>query len=241
MVDVHTHIIYGVDDGSPSIKESIRMVLEAEKSGIHAIFATPHYYKDHCQLRVIEENFNDLKERVSGCGVELYMGSEIFLTPDTLDLVKNNKSIRLNGSQYVLIELPFDIVPAYSYDTLFSLHLENFIPIIAHPERNRYFVNNFDAFMEFVEKGCLLQLDAASIIGIYGVNVMNFAKRLIKYGLAHFVASDAHSSKDYADWYRAAKQKVEKWAGREQADRLFSGNPRAILNNEGGLLPRKSH
>ncbi len=229
MIDIHTHVIYGVDDGSPSIKESMKMVLEAENQGIKALIATPHFHNNAYQKEKVAENFMELVQRVEGCGVSLHLGYEVMVNRELSKLVRNNKMLSLNGSKYLLIELPFDIIPPYSYYTIYNLHLENIVPIIAHPERNRQCVNNFNTFMELVEKGCLLQLDAASIIGVYGTNVKKFTKKLIQLNLAHFVASDAHSSDDYTNWYLQAKKQVLKWAGKEYTEKLFNQSPKIIL------------
>lgn len=231
MVDIHSHVIFGVDDGSPTIKESIRMVLEAEKLGIKAIIATPHFCDGIFHEQSIMENYHELVSRVNDCGVNLHLGYEVFITPDLPDKVILNKNLCLDDSSFLLVELPFDIIPAYSHDVIYKLHLENITTIIAHPERNRNIVNNFNAFMSLIERGCLLQLDAASIVGVYGPAVRNFAKRLIKLNLAHIVASDAHSAEDYANWYLQARKQVIKWAGVEYADRLFFQNPELILSS----------
>lgn len=231
MVDIHSHLIFGVDDGSPSIKESMRMVLEAERLGIKAIIATPHYRDNIYSSEKIAENFMELVYRMSDCGVDLHLGHEVFIGPDIAEKAKLNKRLKLAGSSFILIELPLDIIPVFSHDTIYKLQLENMTVILAHPERNRHFVNNFNAFIDLVERGCLLQLDAASIIGVYGADVKNFARKLIELRLAHFVASDAHCTDDYTGWYLKARNQVFRWAGEEYAYKLFSQNPMMILKN----------
>jgi protein-tyrosine phosphatase len=127
------------------------------------------------------------------------------------------------------MEFPFDAIPIYSQDTVYRLQVRNMKTIIAHPERNRNFVRDINKFMSYVEIGCLVQIDAASIIGVYGREVKEFSKKLIKLNAAHFVASDAHCPKDYSNWYRQAYEKVRKWAGQEYTDELFCSNARSIL------------
>ncbi|HOJ11049.1 MAG TPA: phosphoesterase [Clostridiales bacterium] len=277
MIDIHSHLIYEVDDGPATIKESIRMVLEAEKIGIQSIIATPHFHENIYSTEKVIYNFNELVHRTRDCGVELYLGYEVFINTlknicmsgnmqenttlkgipqkdmssadmtqkvtdragtaqrdsNQADMARKNASlagITLGGSRYLLFELPFDSIPAYSYETIYTLNLENIIPVIAHPERNRSFVRSFGSFISFIEKGCLLQVDAASIIGIYGTEVRSFTKRLIKLKLANFIASDAHCSQDYIEWYVSAYNTVCRWAGIEYAEKLFYGNPMMIVD-----------
>lgn len=231
MIDVHSHIIFGVDDGPSTMEESLRMVYEAERAGIKVVIATPHYQKDIFENEKVMENYQRLLNRIIDYDVTLLLGYEVFLNPFIPGIMQNKHDLSLNGSDYLLFELPFDSIPMYSYDTIYKLQLKNIIPILAHPERNRNFVSNFNELLNFIERGCLVQLDAASIIGVYGGKAKEFAKKLIKLNMAHFVASDAHCAKDYMHWYCKAYGKVVRWAGEEYADKLFSGNAKVILEN----------
>jgi len=231
MIDIHSHLIHGVDDGPATIKESIRMVLEAEKLGIKAIIATPHTYKDLYRIDRAYANFMELKNRTADCGVELYMGCEAFIDPFAADGVKDGSIPTLNSSEYLLFELPFDSVPLYGYEIMYKLQLDNFIPIIAHPERNRVFNSDFSAFISFIEKGCLVQLDAASITGVYGMEAKKISRKLIKYNLVDFVASDAHCSEDYKRWYIPAYNEVIRLKNTNYADKLFYENGKMILES----------
>lgn len=229
MIDIHSHLIHGVDDGPATIKESIRMVLEAEKLGIKVIIATPHMYKGFYKMEKACANFMELKKRTIGCGVELYIGCEAFIDPFTAVDVNSGSIPTLNNSKYLLFELPFDSVPLFGYEIMYKLQLDNFIPIIAHPERNRVFNSDFGAFVSFIEKGCLVQLDAASITGIYGREAKKFARKLIKHSLVDFVASDAHCSEDYKNWYIPAYNEVTRLKSMNYADNLFLENGKMIL------------
>jgi protein-tyrosine phosphatase len=241
MIDIHSHFIYGVDDGSQSVKESLKMILEAEKLGIESIIATPHFHIDLYSAEKAADNLSELIARVSDCGVQLYLGYEVFLTPAVPDLIKGKKNLTLNNSKYLLFELPFDIIPPYSVETVRKLHGESIIPILAHPERNKNFVSDFNSFISFLENGCLIQLDAASITGVYGSEVKKFAKKIIELKIAHFVASDAHCTKDYKDWYLQAYNMVRKWAGGEYADKLFHLNPKVILDDPEKFMTKQTN
>jgi protein-tyrosine phosphatase len=229
MIDVHSHLIYGVDDGPPTIKESIRMVLEAERIGIKTIIATPHYRKGLFKAENAVEHYIELKSRVKDCNIEILLGYEVYFDSIIPDVMTVKDRFTLNKSKYLLFEMPFDIIPSNISDVILNLHMENFIPVIAHPERNRFFVKNFQFFLEFIESGCLIQLDAASILGVYGSAVKKFTKNLIKLNLAHFVSSDAHSATDYINWYLPAYEKVKCWGGAEYAETLFYKNQKMLL------------
>lgn len=231
MIDVHSHLIFDVDDGPVSVKESLRMLLEAEKLGIKAIIATPHFNEDLYKSKKAYENFQELVLRTKDCGVELYMGYEVFINSYLYKIVKSRGDMTLNNSKYLLFELPSDSIPVYSSEIVYRLHLDSIIPVIAHPERNRRFVKSLNSFIKFVECGCLVQIDAASIAGVYGNDVRNFAKELIKLDLVDFIASDAHCAEDYKNWYLKAFQQVKRWVGEQEAQKLFYFNPLKILED----------
>ena len=230
MIDIHSHLIFGVDDGPPTIKESIRMVLEAEKLGIKTIIATPHYSKGLYQSENVLENYQELAARVRDFDIEVLLGYEVYFDSIIPDVLNGKDRYTLNKSRYLLFEMPFDIMPANISEIILKLHMENFIPILAHPERNRFFIGNFQLFIDFIESGCLIQLDAASILGVYGILAKMFVKNLIRMNLVHFVASDAHNALDYINWYLPAYEKVKRWGGKEYADMLFYKNQKMLLD-----------
>lgn len=228
MIDIHCHIVFGVDDGPSTIKDSLRMVLEADKLGVKKIIVTPHYNKNLYNPEKILENFYNIKSRIKGFGIELFLGYEVFLVSSYNDVFLQKDKYTLNKSKYLLFELPFDIMPVNINDTLLKLHAGGIVPVIAHPERNMYFVRSMQKFLDLLETGCLVQLDAASIVGIHGSNVKRFAKKLIDLNLVQFVASDAHKPEDY-ELYKKAYDIVKNWAGTEYSDKIFNHNQEVIF------------
>ena len=143
MIDIHTHILPGVDDGASDMEESIKILEKGRSEGIKTFVLTPHIRdnSDWNKINYIKETFISLNEECMGRGldVKLILGAELFLTPDLPDRLKDNTIVTINGSgRYVLVELPFYQMPIYTDDVLFNLLIENFIPIIAHPERYVY-------------------------------------------------------------------------------------------------------
>jgi protein-tyrosine phosphatase len=231
MIDIHSHVIFDVDDGPSTIKESIRMALEAEKLGVKEIIATPHFNNLLFHTGKTIDNFLELSSRIADCDVKLRMGYEVSINPFMVEKVKELRTKTLNNSSYILFELPFDHIPVYCNKLLYEFHVEKIIPILAHPERNRVFMRDFDSFIRFIENGCLVQIDAGSVVGAYGIDARHFAKKVIKLNLAQFVASDAHCTMDYHDWYLPAYDQVKRWAGEEYTEQLFNGNAKKIIDN----------
>lgn len=231
MIDIHSHIIYGMDDGSPTLAESVKMLVQAQKLGITTIFATPHYQENIFNLDRISNNFLEVVEKAWEYGITLKLGSEVYINPYVDKLIKEKKILLLNRSNYVLLELPYEAIPLYTFEMIYKLQLQRISVIIAHPERNINLLKEFSLYVDFLERGCLMQIDAGSISGAYGKAVEEYAKRLIKLKMAHFVASDAHCAKDYKEWYLKAYKKVNNWVGSEYADKLFIYNSQHILEN----------
>lgn len=233
MIDVHCHIIHGVDDGPSTIEQSLRMVEEAEKLGIRVIIATPHYQENVFELERVEENFKELWFKAQNYEVDIKMGYEVFLNPFNSVIARSSKQLTLDRTGRMLFEFPFNANFAYCFEAINRLQLENIVPVIAHPERNRNFLNNIAGLVSLVKAGCLIQVDAASIAGVYGVRVKEFAKRLIKMNFVDMVASNAHYADDYTDWYMEAYKNVIQWAGQYYAYKLFYKNAKNMLDGIG--------
>lgn len=231
MIDIHSHIIYEVDDGASSISESLRMMEQANKLWIKAIVATPHFHRNIFEPDRIQEHFDKLSKLALEFNITLLLGYEVFISPLISELLEGRKNLTIDDSRYLLMEFPCNSIPPYSVDTVYKMQLLGITPIIAHPERNRRFLANSGILLDFIERGCLIQIDAASILGVYGINVKGFAKRLIQRRMAHFVASDAHYAKDYQNWYGKAYEKVCRWSSEEYADLLFYRNAEEVLES----------
>lgn len=229
MIDIHNHIIYGVDDGPTMIEDSIKMLLEAQRLGITTIITTPHYNKEVYSSEKVLDNFNEIKARTSDFGINFFLGYEVFLCSSLQDILSEKEKYTLDNSKYLLYELPFGIMPLDLDDTLIKIISGGIVPVIAHPERDWYFVSSMKNFQGLLGTGCLVQVDAASIVGVYGSKIKEFTKNIIKQNLVHFVASDAHQSMDYTKWYLQAYDQVKNWSGVEYCDKIFTHNQNIIL------------
>lgn len=236
MIDIHSHIIYGVDDGPAKKEESLKMIYEAEEAGVEVIIATPHLRNCPDNYQRVLENFNELKQQTSNDNIVLKLGREVQLSPSILDSLKHLPVCSLDDSRYLLIEMPFSHMPVYGNEAIFKLLLEGFVPIIAHPERNFSFINNRTLLYDLIDNGCLTQIDAGSIVGAYGDKSKNFARQLCMSNLVNFIASDAHDTYGYTDWYIKAYHNIVNWVGEERAEKLFNSNAEIILQDSAGVL-----
>ncbi|QUG42564.1 hypothetical protein KD050_04630 [Psychrobacillus sp. INOP01] len=193
LVDIHNHILPGLDDGAATVEQSLMLIANAAANGIKHIVATPHQdetYKNKSLIvytKVREMNALLLEKNIP---VTLYAGMEILLNESILD---NNLLTLANSGKYLLIELPNNHFPPYLFDVLYKLQLKGLIPIIAHPEKNAFLLQNKDKVLEIVARGALLQITAGSVLGKNGRKIKAFSNQLLKEQLVHFIASDAHS------------------------------------------------
>ena len=235
IIDIHCHIIPGIDDGASDIGTSIEMCKIAEQEGIHVIIATPHYIhgvldngRDIVCSKVIELN-NHLREK--HINVDIYPGCEVFICPELPKLVLEGKICTLNNSKYVLIELPMESIPEYTVDVIYQLKLAGYIPIIAHPERNAIINRYPDTLHDLISRGALSQINTSSLVGLFGKDIMKLTTKLLKHKMVHLLASDAHTTRGRSPRLSAAIDKIEKLVGPEVLLKIMQNNE-AILNNE---------
>ncbi len=232
MIDVHSHILPNVDDGSNSLEFSIELVKEAIKLGITDIVFTPHYELIPKRVKPdvnIEDVFNQFKNELvkNNLDINSYLGNEITISENILDELKNKKCLSLNGSKYILLELDF-----YSFDLdigefIYEASLLGYYIIIAHVER--YIYTNYEYVEMLVKEGALIQINANSLFS-NGFRTRKLILKLIKNNLVHFIASDIHFGRDnkMLDAYHL----VLKRFGKEKANLLFEENPRKVLLNQ---------
>lgn len=196
MIDIHCHILPGIDDGAKIIEDSLTMVREAEKQGIHTIIATPHLNNQYNNRKnIITNKVDELNQAIRGAGIEVTIlpGQEPRIYGELLEDLDKDYIQTLNDSQYLFIEFPSNHVPRYTEKLLFDLQLRGLTPIIVHPERNTEIMERPEVLYRLVEKGALTQVTASSVCGYFGKKIKSFSEQLIKANLTHFIASDAHN------------------------------------------------
>lgn len=234
MIDLHTHLLPGIDDGAKSLEEAVQIIKRGKEIGITAICTTPHLSSSFSKDRTekIMGNFLMLQKKVSEekIDIQLYLGSEIDLRID-FDSVKKFPFFFINQTQkYLFLELPIGEFPPFTEKILFSLLIEGLSPILAHPERSLNKEGDFERIEKFKDSGILIQLNAGSLLGDFGKKIQRGAKRLLEEDLVDFISSDAHDLQRRPITVMAeALKMVKKELGEEKGFELFERNPKKIL------------
>lgn len=197
MLDIHSHILPGIDDGSKNIENTIEMLKIAKDDGIEKIIATPHFYKFNYEnsysniLTLIEEvRQRAIEEDVD---IDILPGQEVYLDEFTLNHYKEGIIGTLNNSNYMLVELNPGRLEKEVFDIIYELRIEGVTPIIAHPERYDFVHEKLSSLNYFIKEGCLFQINAGSIMGKFGKIHEKTAQKLLQHGICDFIATDAHS------------------------------------------------
>lgn len=235
MVDIHTHILNNIDDGSNNIEDSIHILKQYINEGVKKVVLTPHYIENSnysVENKQKIELFKKLSEEVKkqNINIELYLGNEVYLSDNILELINKNKIMTINNSKYILIELPMVNENPNVIDTIYNLKLSGITPIIAHPERYVYIQKDINKALEYINSGALLQVNKGSLFKKYGKASYKTVKKLIKKKLVHFIASDIHSSKNiYSS--KKVRKKLKRLASNNYIDNILEKNGLNVLNN----------
>ena len=199
MIDIHCHILPGIDDGLPTIEESIEMARVAVSEGITKVIATPHHHNGHFdnERTAILQEVMSLNKELSreGINLDVLPGQEIRVCGDMVEDYERSQLLSVNDEgTYLFVEFPQDHVPAYTNKLLFDLQMKGLVPIIVHPERNQEMIENPKILYELVKEGALSQITASAVLGEKGKKMKRFTHELISNHLTHFIASDAHNT-----------------------------------------------
>lgn len=236
MIDIHSHLIFGVDDGASSLEESIRMMEAAQKHKVETIIATPHFRSGIFNNEGVFEKFEVLFTRAADFNIRLRLGNEVLGDDKILSLIKPKKSIDFNNSQYIMLELPYNASLEYAARMIYKIAAKDIKIILAHPERNRKIMKGFHAFNQLIHTAkCQVQVDAGSVVGVYGGFVKAAARQLLKIEAADYLASNAHSSVDYISILPAAVKKIYKLCNEGYASKLLKSNLPDIMTFGKGI------
>lgn len=233
-IDIHSHILYGIDDGSKSLEESKKIIKQHIEMGFKDIVVTPHYIENSDYITNNEEKEKILKTlKKEFNDINLYLGNEVFINNNIEELLNNNEISTINGSKYLLIELPLHNKIKNATDIIYELRIKGIIPIIAHPERYEFVQKNPDSVDELIEEGAILQSNYGSIIGVYGEHAKKTMKKLLKKNVISVLATDIHfpNNKIYLNM-DTIRKKLTKIISEEKLKELTILNPKKIINNE---------
>ncbi|WHZ06190.1 tyrosine protein phosphatase [Neobacillus sp. YX16] len=234
MIDIHCHILPGVDDGAQSLSDSINMAKKAVEQGIHTIVATPHHMNSRYEnpKQLIIDRVKELNEaiRLEKLDLEIIPGQEVRIHGEMLEGYELGDILTVNHTPYVLVEFPSNHVPRYTEKLFYDLQMKGLVPVIVHPERNQEIIERPDVIYKLVEKGALTQVTASSVCGDFGKKIKNFSFQMIEANLTHFIASDAHNITSRTCKMREALSTINKKYG---IDMVYYFEENAALALEG--------
>jgi protein-tyrosine phosphatase len=236
MVDIHSHILPGLDDGAETLEESLAMLKIAAEAGTTDIVATPHANTEFTfQPDLVAQKLAELSA-AAGDSIRIHTGCDFHLQYENIqDALEQPVKYTINHKNYLLVEFSDLMIFNTTGDIFYQLRSAGMVPVVTHPERNGLLQKRFEALNQWVEEGACLQVTAQSFLGRFGKHAREYAEKLMKAGLVHFVASDAHGTKDRTPDMREAFEYVSGRYGAKRAEQLFELNPRAAL--EGKRLP----
>lgn len=237
LVDIHNHILSGLDDGPKSLEEALLLAENAVANGVTHVIATPHhknrrYVNSPLTVKQAAKWLNDeLLER--SIPLHILCGQEIYFHNDMLQNLEREILCLGDNGKYLLLELPTNYFPTFIFDILLELQFLGYTPIIVHPERYDFLKKDKQLGYELVRRGALFQVNASTILGMNGLSLQRFAKDLIKHNLVHFIASDAHHYKERPFLIKEAYKYIQK-KFTSQYVTYFMDNAKHVL--EGSFL-----
>ena len=236
MIDFHTHIIPNIDDGSRSVEETFNLIKEAKEAGFEGIILTSHYIENYYETDAPERDVwvKAISDSLKAKGIEtnLYIGNEIYISENIMDLLINRKASTINNTSYVLFEMPLNAEPMNLYDVIYSLQENKLVPVLAHPERYSFIQKEPELVYDLIQKGVLMQANYGSIVGQYGENAKMIVKKFLENDMIHFLGSDVHRQNSIYKKIPQALEEIRKIIGEEKLEKLTTTNPKLALENK---------
>jgi protein-tyrosine phosphatase len=235
LIDLHSHLLPGIDDGSKDLAMSLAMARMAASDGISTIACTPHILPGvyNNSGPTIRGAVARLAEGIAEADIPISVvaGADVHIAPD-LDLqLRNGRVLTLNNSRYFLLEPPHHVLPPRLEDLIFGLQSAGFVPIVTHPERLSWIEGHYDLIGRLVSSSVLMQITAGSLMGRFGQRPRYWAERMLDEGLCHLLATDAHNTEQRPPRMADARDFVAQRLGDDEAINLVLRRPQGILNN----------
>lgn len=232
-IDIHTHILPGIDDGSMDWRQTEKMLQIQQEQGVTDIIATPHFdmgqhYQEPDHIRQLVAEANERAEKVTP-GLTMYAGCEVLYTPGIIDIYKKGDILTLADSQYLLVEFFPQSFYREIEEAVDSFVREGLTPVIAHVERYRCLVNDHDKLYELMKMGALMQMNSRSLLGKRFDRQVKFCRKMVQKGFVHFLGSDCHDEEDRPPAIQESYETIDKLCGEDMADALTRRNAINIL------------
>lgn len=235
MIDTHLHILPGLDDGPETMEESVALARVLVQEGVHTAVATPHYNDLFPRRSAVEiqERVNALQQALDRQGVllRLFTGHEALIKPGLVEDIQAGRLATLNGSRYLLLELWDNAWLPATEQIIFELRAFGIAPVLAHAERYRVFQKEWERLASLLRQEVLVQITASSLVGMQGQTAQRAAEMLLKHGLVHCIASDAHSLRKRPPAIAQGLEQAVRVIGQEKTQQLIEGFPKMVIND----------
>jgi protein-tyrosine phosphatase len=235
MIDLHSHILPGVDDGARDLETALQMARMAIDDGIEVMACTPHFMPG-----LYENEAQDIRHRVAdlnevlheeGMDLALVLGSDAHIRPDFLSGLRNQTIPTIHGSRYALFEPPHTVMPKRMDELLFNIQVAGYVPILTHPERLKWIEQNYDTIVELANKGVWMQITAGSLTGRFGKRTQYWAQRMLAEGHVSILATDAHNTGSRPPLLAEARDLAAAELGVDEATHLVVTRPECVLDD----------
>jgi protein-tyrosine phosphatase len=236
MIDLHSHILPGLDDGAADLSVSMAMARAYAADGVTVVACTPHILPGLYDNTgpAIRQAAARLQRALNEEGIPLTLttGADNHITPNFVDELRSGHLLSLSDTRYALVEPPHHVPPPRLEDLLFNMLAAGYVPILTHPERLTWIRNHYPAVQRLARAGTWMQITAGSLAGRFGDSARYWAERMLDEGLVHIIATDAHDVKRRPPNLSAGRELVAKRVGSEEAEKLVLGRPQAVLRND---------
>jgi protein-tyrosine phosphatase len=235
MIDLHCHMLPGIDDGSPDLQTSVEMARLAVADGITTTACTPHIYPGLYEnagpdivMRVVALRRALAEEQIP---LKLVFGADAHLVPELLQGLKSKRVPTLNGSRYFLLEPSHHSAPPRFKESVFEIIIAGYVPVITHPERLTWIADHYGAFKDLVRQGAWMQITSGALVGKFGKNARYWAERFASDGLIHIIASDGHTVGRRSPIMAEGREALARLIGEKESVLCTLNRPQAILDN----------
>lgn len=235
MIDLHCHLLPGIDDGAPNLAASLAMARIALADGITVTACTPHIYPGMYENNgpAIRQAISALQAQLADANIALQLtcGADTHIAPDLVAGLRSGRVPTLHDSRYFLLEPPHHVAPPRLEETVFQLMAAGYVPVITHPERLSWIEDRYVSFIDLARQGAWLQVTAGSLTGRFGSGAQYWGERLLDEGWVHILATDSHGVERRPPLLAEGRRAAERWVGAKEAEHLVQTRPQGILNH----------